>query len=81
MAKLFLGPLRGQELEGFLGAEWARVSIFYRVHSDPHGHTEPLMQAYYSLSNPGAPGCGVGTIIRGSGAVEGYRVAARGIMA
>ena len=25
--------------------------------------------------------CGIGTIIRGSGAVEGYRVAVRGIMA
>ncbi len=31
--------------------------------------TEPLMQAYYLLSNPGGSGCGVGTIVRGSGVV------------
>ena len=41
-----------------------------------HWANQPSRRAgtsYSSLSNPGKPGCGIGTIIRGSGAVEGYR--------
>ena len=36
-----------KELDDFLRAEWTRASLFYQVHSDLHGHTEPLMRACY----------------------------------